>query len=295
MSDRRPTVKEMKRDGFYEVAVETGGTVWDYLEEHWRRVLAVVGGLVLLAVGGYGYLWHQDRQEVAALNLMAQAMEKYQAIDPDPSTTALTAQALIVEGDGVDAGPAVDPERERQIQEALEAFDQVATAHPSREPGKMSRLYQAVLLAEQGKTTAAIDTLETLQARELSLAHQHLVTTTLAGLYEDAGQVDKAETLWKTVIEAETGFFGKDYLIVSLARLYERHDRLADARAQYQRLTDEFTESTVLQEATAKLGELDARIGRQSGEATPDADPEAAPVTPEAPLPPPDADENPPS
>jgi len=239
--NQRLTRKDMKRDEFTAVV----GRGVEYAETHVRTLVYAVGGVLLLIALAVGFYYYRNGQKDKANQALADAMKAYHApvtatgakpTDPDepsfPTDAARRARAkeLLTKvhrdygstdaGDVAGLYPGQIAADEGHLAEARKLWSDYADDHKGSMLGAMARLNLLNLDRKQGKSEAVVKELRSMLEKGDSLLPQDLILRELGASLEDL-------------------------------------HRPQEAIQSYQRIIDEFPQSTFRAEAQQKITALD--------------------------------------
>jgi len=140
---------------------------------------------------------------------------------------------------------------EEKYKTAAAAFEGVARRHGSSVAGLRARYFGALSRLELGQYAEAEKGLREVQASGAGL-EASLARLELAEVYRRSGQVDKAVEAYRSVASDPAAGMPRDYALMSAARTLEDARRLAEARAAYRELTEEFPASVFATEARTR-------------------------------------------
>lgn len=211
-----------------EVIAEKVTGIEQWIEHNPKIVLGVLGAIVL-AVGGYfGYRYYVDGQDDLAQREMFQAVRYFEGDSLN----------LAMEGDGNNLG-----------------FKQIVEDYPMTPAGNLANFYAGAICLKQGKFPLAIVYLkdfssddQLVQARAYSLIGDAYMEQKN---YEDAAlYYDKAAN------HKPNKFFTPTYLMKA-GLAYEKANQKDKAKQVYQRVIDEFWESSDFQNARKNKARLE--------------------------------------
>jgi tetratricopeptide (TPR) repeat protein len=140
---------------------------------------------------------------------------------------------------------------EEKYKTAAAAFEGVARRHASSVAGLRARYFGALSRLELGQYAEAEKGLREVQASGAGL-EASLARLELAEVYRRSGQVDKAVEAYRSLASDPAAGMPRDYALMSAARTLEDARRLAEARAAYRELTEEFPASVFATEARTR-------------------------------------------
>ena len=236
--------KQIKEDEFKSAIVHAFD--WSKLHSAEVRITAVVAVILAFVLGAVAYFQGAQRKE--AERGFAAAIETFRASVNTPG-----------EAPGPEA-KAFATAQEKYTQAAA-AFDGLARKFPSRPEGLRARYLAALSRVEIGQYPEAEKTLGEIGAdRRASALEPALARLALADLYRRSGQTDKAVTAFRELVADTTSAVPRDTALMSLAGTLEDAKRLAEARASYKRLSEEFPQSVYAAEARRRADRLTSAV-----------------------------------
>ena len=240
---RRLTRREMLQKDDFVSGVERL-TAW--VEDRWRTLLAVVGGVVGTAVlGGLVSIWVVARGADAD-RMLGEAFGTLQ----EP----LLAAGQLVSPQGT---PGFTTAGERD-QAALDELNAVREAHPLSRAATLAAYMRGTTLLRLGRPE---------EAREALLEFTHdnddpdltpLARRALSRAELASGNPEEALRILGALADSPTPVFPVDAALMELARAQEESGRLAEAAETYRRLTTEHPESIYSGQASQAFVRLDA-------------------------------------
>lgn len=232
---------ELKRNEF----ATTTFRLLDVVETHRTQVLAGAGIVVLLAalIGGV-MLWrsHKANQAGAALGV---AM----AIAEAPVVPASTLP-------GATQAPGTYPTEQARAEAAINAFTEVATSYPGTDAARVATYHAASELLAAGRAAEAEQAFAAVAADG---AQPVLAASGKLGQAEalmSVGRIDDALKIYTDLAAMRDGVLPVDGLLMQLARASKLAGKEAEARAAFQRVLDEFPQSTYTMTAQQELAAL---------------------------------------
>jgi hypothetical protein len=205
-----------------------------------------VGLVVVLGVAGAAFLYFQGQRAREADRALQEAL----AIWAAPLEAELPPGAPKPTGQVFTAA-------DEKYKSAAAAFEGVARRYPSRPEAERAQYYAALCRERLKHFDEAEKGLKTLADKKDGRRLEPTVArVTLADLYRQKGQVDKAVEAYRAIV-ADTSFpFPRDYALMSLASTLEEANRTAEARVSYQKLTEDFPASVYAPEARRRVDRL---------------------------------------
>jgi predicted negative regulator of RcsB-dependent stress response len=194
----RVTRKELKQDKF---VAEVGHSV-EYLQTHRSQLLRYTGigaAVVLLAVGGWGWVKYQHAERQAALAKAIQIKDAGIGVAPNPTFMAF-------------------PTQEEKDKAIAKAFGDLAGKHPRSDEGAYANFLMGTLAVDNGNLMesekffkAAVDSGRTEPASVATLA--------LADVYFASGKTAEAEKLLRGLVANPTTLVSKEQATLALVRV----------------------------------------------------------------------------
>ena len=140
---------------------------------------------------------------------------------------------------------------------AAAAFEGVVRRYGSRPEAERARYYAAICRARLRQFDEAEKELKALADIRGSRSLEPTVARmALADLYRQRGDVEKAAEAYRSFAADSAVAFPRDYALMSLGSMLEDANRLAEARATYKRLTEDFPSSVYAAEARRRADRL---------------------------------------
>jgi tetratricopeptide (TPR) repeat protein len=242
---RRELKRQIKQDEF-----RTGlqqATEW--MRAHAREVQMTALAVVVLVGAGLLVQNFRARQEAAAETSFSRAMEAFHA----PVAAEIPA--------GAERPATTFATREEKYRKALAEFEGVAKGG-SGGVRQRARYYAALSQMELGDLAAAEKSLSELAARkEDDDLVPSLARLALADLHRRNGQAGKAIDAYRQMLDDPSFLLPRDHVLLELAAAQEQADRLAEARASYERLFQEYPGSVYAGEARQRAEYLQPARG----------------------------------
>jgi tetratricopeptide (TPR) repeat protein len=251
---QRLTRKEMKRDEFASVV----GRSVEYAESHTRGILAVVGAAVVavaLGVAIYAYLGHRGARAEEALSY---AMKVYAAPIEAPGS-ATPAKPLDP------SQPSFSSEAARQAR-AKELFTAVRQDFGFSDAAAVAGIYLAEIEARQGRLDAA----RQLWGDFVKHHGKHMLAAEarldLIDLDRQQGKAQQVAQELRAMLEQSEPPLPQDVALFELGKTLESLNKGPEAIQTYQRILDEFPQSSYRQDAQQRVSALDpTRAGLAGG------------------------------
>jgi TolA-binding protein len=205
----------------------------------WALVLVAV-----VAVGVVGYLWWRQHVESNAGTLIADAMTVQQArIGPPPAPGT------------VNPAPYFPNERERSQAAAIK-FKSAADAYPATDTGLFARYQQAAATMAAGSPADAVKVYQQVVDQSPDSVYAQMARLGIAEAQARAGQYDKAIDAFKTLSQRKDGPLPVDGILMQLGRTYLDAGKRADAQQTFNRVVEEYPESSYTGDARKEIEAL---------------------------------------
>lgn len=219
-------------------------------EQHRREItLATIVVLVAIAAG-VGYLVWQHRINSQAEERLAAALAIAEApvVPPaPPSPTATPAPPPT---------PGSYPTDRARLEAALPKFLAAADAYPSRPAGIAARYHAASALAGLGRTSESIARYDEVIARAGEGIYGQMARLGKADTLVLAGKHDDGITIYRDLAARKDSGLPIDAVLMQLARTYAASGKTTEARDTYNRIVDQYPESSYAAEARQQLQSL---------------------------------------
>lgn len=203
-----------------EAIAEKVTGVEQWIEHNPKIVFGVLGVLILLAGGYFGYRYYIGTQEELAQREMFQAVRYFESDSLN----------LAMDGDGNNLG-----------------FKQIVEDYPLTPAGNLANFYAGAICLKQGKFPLAIVYLKDFEANDQLV--QARAYSLIGDAYMEQKTYDEAATYYdKAASYKPNKFFTPSYLMKA-ALAYEKANQKDKAKQAYQRIIDEFWESSDYQNA----------------------------------------------
>lgn len=230
----------LKKNEFATTAIRVARA----LAENRNRVVGAVLVLVLLAGVAGGVTWWRKHTADQAGALLGIAIAISESRIAPASTLPGVGQAA-----GTFATPAARSEA------AIKAFSDVVAAYPSTDAGRTATYHRAAEYLAAGRLNEAEQDFRAVTTGGASVyasaAHLGLAQTLLV-----AGKPDEAIKTLSDLAAQRDGALPTDAVLIQLARANVKAGKIADARAAFQRVVDEFPESSYVADAKLQLAAL---------------------------------------
>ncbi len=229
---------DLKHDKF----VDEIGALSSRARENQRVLIAIAGLVIAAAVIAYGIYFYQSNQESKAQQLLADAIETFDApvgeqAQQNPNQT----------------GPKFKTEEERNTA-AEKQFKEVQAKHSSTDASDVAGLFLARIAVARGDVATGRKQLE-----EFVGDHKDHILVSVArfSLYQlriENGEAAKVATELDAEMSKPEPVLPGDSILVLLAQAYEAQGNHAKSVEAYRRITTEFPDSPYVIEAQRRLG-----------------------------------------
>ncbi len=230
----------LKENELRNLARQAGQTVSERRGET-TAIIAIVAVVAALAVGYFGW---REHVQTKAHGLLAQAMAVQDArvgLPPTPGTPS--------------GGLYFPTERERS-QAALTKFKIAADAYPSTDAGIYARYQEGATSLALGSTTGAIAAYQQVIKEAGDGFYGQMARLGLAEAQARAGQYDTAINTFKDLAQRKDGPLPVDGILMQLGRAYMDAGKRADAQQTFNKLVEEYPESTFAGDARKEMETL---------------------------------------
>ncbi len=202
----------------------------DFVKKHAGVLTGVAVAIALLIGGFFGYRYYLDRQNDTAQEEMFQAVFYFEA---DSLNLALN-------GDGNNYG-----------------FLEITDAFGGTDAANLAHYYSGVIYLKQGDYEEAISQLNDFSASDLLV--QAKAYALVGDAYMELEQYGKAAEQYEKAGDHEPNEFFTPQYLKKAALAHQANNDPAAAAAAYERIVDEFSQSTEFQEAQKQHTRLQAK------------------------------------
>jgi tetratricopeptide (TPR) repeat protein len=240
--------RELKRQIKEDEFVSTMERVVTWASARRDEVRIAAGLLVVLGAAAVAFFYFHGQRAREAENALQEALDVWRApveAELPPTADKPTGQVFAT--------------ADEKYKSAAAAFEGVERRYPSRPEAESARYYAALCRERLKQYDEAEKGLKALADRKAGARLEPTVARiALADLYRQRGQVDKAVDSYRAVVADRDFPFPRDYALMSLASTLEEANRLAEARASYKRLAEDFPASVYAPEAKRRAERLQA-------------------------------------
>ncbi|ADB41599.1 tetratricopeptide repeat protein [Spirosoma linguale] len=229
MSKKNPGLDFLEDPDALEGKLEDVG---DYFQQNKNIVLGILGGIVLLVVGFFGYRYYISTQDETA------------QVEMFPSLYQLEADSLkkALNGDGRNPGLLA-----------------VADNYGSTPGGNLAEFYAGLGLLKEGKYDEAIDHLKSFSSSDLLVQARAYALT--GDAYMEKKSFDEAADYYRKAADYKPNkFFSPGYLL-KLGVAYEQAKQNDKAIAAYNEIIEKYSQSAEAPTAKKYKSVLEAAVG----------------------------------
>jgi tetratricopeptide (TPR) repeat protein len=224
--------------------VSLAASAQQVFEERRGQLTAVLVGVVVIGVAALGYFAWRSSVQGRAYALLAEAIAVEGArVGPPPAPGTPS------------TGLSFSTEREKH-QAALTKFKVVADEYPSTDAGLFARYREAATWVALGNPKEAITAYQQVIDRAGDTIYGQMARLGQAESQAQAGQFDSAITTFKEMSQRKDGPLPVDGILMQLGRTYIDAGKPADAQQTFNRLVQEFPESSFSGDAKRELDSL---------------------------------------
>jgi tetratricopeptide (TPR) repeat protein len=203
---------------------------WLFFEENRTLVYGALAGLVLLAAGVAGYLYYQTQQQAAAEEELARIVRTYEqgsyqaALDGTGNAMGLLA---------------------------------ISDNYSGTQAGNLATYYAADALYRLGEYDRALGLFQDYEATEDFIGASALAAQ--AAIHANRSEFDRAASLYVDAAEQYPNSLTTPKYLMSAGKAYEEAGDYSAAIDAYQRIEDEYPESSFAQQVTRYIARAEAR------------------------------------
>jgi tetratricopeptide (TPR) repeat protein len=223
------------------------GQAGDYVGRNRSTVVAIVGAILVIALGAAGFMAWRSRAAAAGRAELAEAMviAESRVAPPAPAVEGQPAAAQ---------QPGTYPTERAKLEAALPKFLAVADAYPNSDAGRTARYHAASTLVELGRFPDAIAQYDrVIEGGELL---GEMARLGKAEAQIRAAQYDPAIATFKELSERTDSSLPKEALLLELARAYKLAGKTEDARKTLTQIVEQHAESPFAADARQELEKI---------------------------------------
>lgn len=213
-------------------------------ESRQREITAIVVTVAVVGVIGLGYMVWREHVQGKAHALLADAETVLNARVGPPPAPGQPEQGL-----------RFATERER-AQAALTKLKIAADAYPSTDAGIYARYQQGVTYMTLGDPSGGEAAFQQVISAAGDGIYGQMATLGLAEAQERAGKYDQAIKTFQDLAQRREGPLPIDGVLMELGRAYRDAGKRADAERTFNRVVQEFPDSTLIADAKRELDSL---------------------------------------
>lgn len=218
--------KELREDRMVTLYAKA----WLFFEENRTLVYGALAGLVLLAAGVAGYLYYQTQQQAAAEEELARIVRTYEqgsyqaALDGTGNAMGLLA---------------------------------ISDNYSGTQAGNLATYYAADALYRLGEYDRALGLFQDYEATEDFIGASALAAQ--AAIHANRSEFDRAASLYVDAAEQYPNSLTTPKYLMSAGKAYEEAGDYSAAIDAYQRIEDEYPESSFAQQVPRYIARAEAR------------------------------------
>lgn len=218
--------KELREDRMVTLYAKA----WMFYEENRNLVYGALAGLVLLAAGVAGYLYYQTQQQAAAEQELARIVRTYEqgsyqaALDGTGNAMGLLA---------------------------------ISDNYGGTQAGNLATYYAADALYRLGEYDRALSLFQEFEATDDFIGASALAAQ--AAIHANRSEFDRAASLYIDAAEQFTNSLTTPKYLMSAGKAYEESGDYDAAISAYQRIEDEYSESSFAQQVPRYIARAEAR------------------------------------
>jgi len=212
-----------------EVIAEKVEGIEHWIEQNPKIVFGVLGALVLIVGGYFGFRYYIGTQEELAQKEMFQAVYYFEADSLN----------LALKGDGNNLG-----------------FEQIIDDFPMTDAANLANFYAGAINLKQGKYQLAIYFLEDFSTNDILV--QPRAYSLIGDAYMELKDYESAAKYYSKASNYKPNKFFTPMYLMKEALSYEKLNQVDKAKEVYQRIIDEFWDSGEYQNARKFKAKLDS-------------------------------------
>ena len=216
---KKITRKELKEDHFMDGV----NTSVEYIKAHSKQAMLIVGGVIVVGLLVWLYIYYQNSQEEAASEAFGNANIAF---------------------------------NRNQFQSATKAFEEVITRYGGTSSGAKSTYFLAYTFYQMNQYDSSAHYFQHYLDKYSDPDLTYGAKSGLAACAEQTGDFTKAAELYWKLVKDEPDHFSTPRTIMAAARCYRNAGNAQGAKDAYQLLIDKYSDSNFVSEAKRRLAEL---------------------------------------
>ena len=218
----------------------------EVLEAQKRTITMALTALVVVLAAIGGYVWWRQARDSGANEMLASAIAVY-----DAPVVPITAPAP--------GSPAPLPQagtfttEQEKLQAALPKFREAADRYPNSTPGLVAKYHLAGILAALGQYPEAEQRFQEVVSKGTGSIYARTARLGLADAQVAQGKYDNAIQIYTELSRDTSSQLPVDGVLMQLGRAYARAGRKEEAARTFDRIVQEFPQSSYLSEAQREL------------------------------------------
>jgi TolA-binding protein len=218
----------------------------EVLDTRKRDLTVALLALIVVIAGIAGFVWWRQTKDVGATALLASALAIYDSpvvplAAPAPGSPAPLPQ------------PGTFTTEQEKLQAALPKFREAADRYPSSGPGTVARFHVAGILSALGQYPEAERTFQEVVSKGGDTIYARTAKLGLAETQVAQGKYDSAIATYTELSRDTASQIPVDSVLMQLGRAYVRAGRKEEAARTFDRIVQEFPQSTYLSDAQREL------------------------------------------
>jgi len=218
----------------------------EVLDTRKRDLTMALVALVVVIAGIAGFVWWRQTKDAGANSLLASALAVYDSpvvplAAPAPGSPAPLPQ------------PGTFTTEQEKLQAALPKFREAADRYPTSTPGLVAKFHLAGILASLGQYAEAEQTFQDVVSKGGDTIYARTAKLGLAETQVAQGKYDNAIATYTELSRDTTSQIPVDSVLMQLGRAYVRAGRKEEAARTFDRIVQEFPQSTYLSDAQREL------------------------------------------
>lgn len=203
-----------------------------YFEEHYKVVVGIVGGIIVIVLGVFGYIKYvQQPREREAQSQMFVAQHYFE----------MDSLKLALNGDGNAMG-----------------FLSIADEYSSTKAGNLAQYYSGICYLKMGDFDNAISHLEEFSSKDEILSC--MAIGAIGDAYLEKGDQENALKQYLEASENKDNLFTTPMFLMKAGLIYEMQNKWEDALKLYQRIKKDYHKSYEANEIDKYIGRAEANL-----------------------------------